>query len=236
MKKYTIEEIKEKAIPIAKRYGVGKLALFGSYARGESRDGSDIDFVIELGEISGWDFFGFGQDLEDEFEVKVDVLAYSTVPKSKYWCFEEVVLYDARDGIFHGENDTQLHNTYGERMGFVKSREAFVLEKIINYSERISATIERFELDYEKFASDFVVRDAISMCLLQIGELANKLSHDFRKSHSEVEWQKIISVRNKAAHGYEEMALETVWKIAIESVPGLKIHCEKLLEEIVAEG
>ncbi|MDR3310373.1 MAG: nucleotidyltransferase domain-containing protein [Oscillospiraceae bacterium] len=51
--KYTTEEIKQIAVPIAQRYGVAKLALFGFYARGEQRDGSDIDFVADKGDLPG---------------------------------------------------------------------------------------------------------------------------------------------------------------------------------------
>jgi hypothetical protein len=41
---YTIDEIKEKAIPVAREYGVDSMGLFGSYARGEATGSSDIDF------------------------------------------------------------------------------------------------------------------------------------------------------------------------------------------------
>ena len=92
--KYTIEEIKEKSIPIAKKYGVSKLALFGSYARGDAIESSDIDFVIDKGAIVGWDFFGFCLDLENEFCKKVDVLTYNSIPKSKYFEIEELKLYE----------------------------------------------------------------------------------------------------------------------------------------------
>ena len=47
--RYTIEMIREKAVPIAKKYEVKKLSLFGSYARGEADDKSDVDFKIENG-------------------------------------------------------------------------------------------------------------------------------------------------------------------------------------------
>ena len=41
---YRIEEIKIKAIPIVKRYGIKSLSLFGSYARNEVDEDSDLDF------------------------------------------------------------------------------------------------------------------------------------------------------------------------------------------------
>lgn len=72
---YTIEEIKEKAIPIAKKYGVESLSLFGSYARGEANEKSDIDFLIDKGQIKGLiSYFSFVHRLEDVFSCHVDVV------------------------------------------------------------------------------------------------------------------------------------------------------------------
>jgi Predicted nucleotidyltransferases len=71
----SIDEIRKIAVPIAQKYGVKKLALFGSYARGEQKNTSDIDFLVEKGEIKG--FFrlaGFQRELEENFSVSVDVL------------------------------------------------------------------------------------------------------------------------------------------------------------------
>lgn len=75
-KVYTIEEIKAKAIPIAKKYGVKKLSLFGSYARGEADAQSDLDFLYDDMNYSDlFGYFGFVQDLEDEFGCHVDLVS-----------------------------------------------------------------------------------------------------------------------------------------------------------------
>ena len=93
---FTIEEIKNKAIPIAKKYGVKKLSLFGSYARGDADDESDVDFLIERGKIRGLQYVGFILDLEDIFKGYVDVVLESR--KDKNFLSEiqndEVILYE----------------------------------------------------------------------------------------------------------------------------------------------
>ena len=43
---YTIEEIKHIDIPIVSEYGIAKLSMFGSYARGEANENSDLDFIM----------------------------------------------------------------------------------------------------------------------------------------------------------------------------------------------
>jgi predicted nucleotidyltransferase len=73
---YNIEEIKSAITPVAREYGVKRIAIFGSYARGEAGLKSDIDFhLIDTG--GQWGYFklcGFRQDLEACLGVKVDVL------------------------------------------------------------------------------------------------------------------------------------------------------------------
>jgi len=96
-KTYTIEEIKSIAVPVAIKYGVGKLALFGSYARGEQQTASDIDFLIEKGKIQDlFVFSGFINALEDNFGVRVDVLTYDSLKDSLIAdaIEDEVVLYE----------------------------------------------------------------------------------------------------------------------------------------------
>lgn len=44
---YTVEEIQAKVIPIAKAYGIHKVSLFGSYARGQAADDSDINKLLK---------------------------------------------------------------------------------------------------------------------------------------------------------------------------------------------
>ena len=94
---YAIDEIKNIAVPIARRYGVKKLALFGSYARGEQKAASDIDFLIEKGDIQ--DLFalcGFINNLEDDLGIHVDVITYDSLKDSliAHAIKDEVVLYE----------------------------------------------------------------------------------------------------------------------------------------------
>ena len=95
-KLYTIEEIKRISIPIAQKYGVGRLALFGSYARGEHTLSSDIDFLVEKGNIRGLAFFGFINNLEEALGVHIDVLTYDSLRDSLIAdaISDEVVIYE----------------------------------------------------------------------------------------------------------------------------------------------
>ena len=62
----SIEELVSIVKPIAEEYGVSKVYIFGSVARGDDNEDSDYDFCIEKGKIRGLiKLAGFFQDLRD---------------------------------------------------------------------------------------------------------------------------------------------------------------------------
>lgn len=74
-KPYSIEEIRKIAAPIAKAHGVKRIALFGSYAKGEANEESDVDFLVDKGTMIGLiRYFTFVYDLEDALKCHVDVV------------------------------------------------------------------------------------------------------------------------------------------------------------------
>ncbi len=96
---FTIEEIKEKTVPIAEKYGVKRMSLFGSYARGEADEKSDVDIFIDSGEgliKSLLSYFAFVYDLQDELGCHVDVVSAGSYDKSFLSEIkgDEVLLYE----------------------------------------------------------------------------------------------------------------------------------------------
>lgn len=72
---YSIDEIRSIAEPIARRYGIAALYLFGSYARGEATPESDLDFRIEKGDVhSAHALASLYGELSDSFDKELDVL------------------------------------------------------------------------------------------------------------------------------------------------------------------
>ena len=83
---------------IFSQYGVKKAAVFGSYARGDNKDDSDIDILVQLGKsMSLFDFVGLKLDLEDKLGTKVDLVQYKTIKPSikDYILKDEVIFYQA---------------------------------------------------------------------------------------------------------------------------------------------
>ena len=96
MKTYTLDEIRKIVSKLAAQYGAKRVYLFGSYARGDMTDSSDIDLRIDKGSIKGFQLAGLLLDLEDSFGCSVDL-----VPTSLDQRFldsirdDEVLLYEA---------------------------------------------------------------------------------------------------------------------------------------------
>ncbi|MCL2813566.1 MAG: nucleotidyltransferase domain-containing protein [Oscillospiraceae bacterium] len=73
------------------------MALFGSYARGEQKKTSDIDFWIDKGEIKGYfRLAGFQRELEENLLVPVDVLTTGALSDEFLERIknEEIIIYE----------------------------------------------------------------------------------------------------------------------------------------------
>jgi uncharacterized protein len=64
---------KEKIIEICKRHDISYCALFGSYARGEASEKSDVDLLVKFSKPIGWKFYGIAEDLQELLGKKVDL-------------------------------------------------------------------------------------------------------------------------------------------------------------------
>lgn len=72
---YTINQICELIEPLVKQHGINKVYLFGSYARGEADEESDVDLAIEM--IDDYYFFDAYSDLKAKFDNHADILLVS---------------------------------------------------------------------------------------------------------------------------------------------------------------
>jgi uncharacterized protein len=91
MQKLTIDQIKEKAVPILKEAGVTKSSLFGSYVRGDQTEKSDIDLLVDFPKgKSLFEFVEVKLKLEDALGKKVDLIEYELIkPRLKEYILAE---------------------------------------------------------------------------------------------------------------------------------------------------
>lgn len=95
--RYSVEEIKAIVSGLARQYGVGRIYLFGSYARGSANADSDIDLRIDKGAIRGFQLGGLAADLEDAFGLSVDLVPTGCLDLNflKSISADEILLYEA---------------------------------------------------------------------------------------------------------------------------------------------
>jgi len=91
-----LTDIENTALDVLQRYPVKRAAFFGSAARGEMTEGSDVDMLVEfLPDAGGILFFGLQADLEDALNCHVDIITYYGLSKAKP-SFKEAVEKDTR--------------------------------------------------------------------------------------------------------------------------------------------
>ena len=94
---YSVDELRIIISDIAKQYGVKKVALFGSYSTGKQTSDSDIDLLIDKGEIKGLFMLNsFTNSLQDRLDKKIDVITYDSLGRSliKDYIGNEIILYE----------------------------------------------------------------------------------------------------------------------------------------------
>jgi len=92
---------------------------------------------------------------------------------------------------------------------------------IIRYTNEIGA---------RDFLANDIYQKATAMSLLNIGEHANALSREVWDANRDIEWRKIVDLRNLVAHGYGELRMELVWNLSQREVPLLIKQLEKIDE------
>jgi len=110
-----------------------------------------------------------------------------------------------------------------------ENRDLRIIKHILNYCDQIQETMNRLGNDYSIFVSDHVYMNAVSLCILQIGELVGSLTEDFRQNHSEIPWRQIRGMRNIVAHRYGTIDTEITWEVIAVDIPQLKLMCQEIL-------
>jgi predicted nucleotidyltransferase len=97
MTMHNISSIKSCVEPIAKDYGIKKIYLFGSYAKGTADENSDVDLLVEKGKsLSLLKLSGLRQALEETLNTSVDLVTTGGIEKDFYEAIAgtELLLYE----------------------------------------------------------------------------------------------------------------------------------------------
>ncbi|HMP98226.1 MAG TPA: nucleotidyltransferase family protein [Cyclobacteriaceae bacterium] len=94
---YSLEKIvkilRDHKPDLQKKYPIGEIGVFGSYARGEALQDSDIDIAIELKGQMGLDFIEMANEIEALFNTKVDVVPKRSIKPDFLKQIEKDIVY-----------------------------------------------------------------------------------------------------------------------------------------------
>jgi uncharacterized protein with HEPN domain len=98
----------------------------------------------------------------------------------------------------------------------------------------ICRALERIEtyvtgMDETSFCASLIAYDAVLMNLIVIGEAANRLPHHITAGEPGIPWGDVVGMRNRIAHGYEDVQPKRIWDTIQNDLPLLRAAAERLL-------
>jgi predicted nucleotidyltransferase len=78
---------------LTQKYQLNKLGLFGSYARGEAVEGSDIDILVDFKKPVGMEIVDLALELEKLLNHKVDIITLNAIKNRLFSHIEQEVIY-----------------------------------------------------------------------------------------------------------------------------------------------
>lgn len=108
-------------------------------------------------------------------------------------------------------------------------RDRIIIERMIKYCDDISLLMNQYGGSFQKYIEDISFQYSCGMCLIQIGELAGKISENTAKSAPDIAWKAIKAMRNVHAHDYGNIDHSIVWDTLKNDIPALKHRLTEIL-------
>ena len=86
-------------------------------------------------------------------------------------------------------------------------------------------------ISLEAFLTDERTARAISMTLINIGELVKNLTPELKEAHSDIPWRAISGMRDITAHKYQTLRKEDVYSTCVEDLPVFEGQLRALVQE-----
>lgn len=110
----------------------------------------------------------------------------------------------------------------------MQHRDKIALQKILNIIDETKEFLD--DVSKEEFLEKNLLKSAVAMSVIRIGELVKTLSAEFRQENSQVAWRDIAGFRDVAAHKYETINMNQLYGTVKKDFPELKMQIEKILE------
>ena len=109
----------------------------------------------------------------------------------------------------------------------MQHRDKIIIQKIIS---EINVGVQLLgDITLEDFLKDEMLKRAIGMTVINIGELTKNISQETRTEFPFIPWKAISGMRDLAAHKYQTLRMEDVYQTAREDFPQLKEQLENIV-------
>lgn len=109
-------------------------------------------------------------------------------------------------------------------------RDKIILQKVISEINIGNEMLGDTQL--EEFLQDEKLKRAISMTVINIGELIKNITDETRNAYPDIPWKAIAGMRDLTAHKYQTLRMEDVFNTAKVDFPDLKQELERVLQNI----
>jgi len=82
----------------------------------------------------------------------------------------------------------------------------------------------------EDLKSDRQLTHSLIRCIEIIGEAANKVSAEYRRTNPRIHWDDMVGMRNRLIHAYFDVNLNIVWRTVKDELPQLITELANILE------
>jgi uncharacterized protein with HEPN domain len=101
------------------------------------------------------------------------------------------------------------------------------LTEVLNAIDRVTAYVAG--MDEPAFAASMIAYDAVLMNLLVIGEAVRRIDPAVLAAEPSIKWPLAIGLRNRIAHGYEDIEPDKIWLTVVNDLPPLRAAVVRLL-------
>jgi uncharacterized protein with HEPN domain/predicted nucleotidyltransferase len=188
---------------LKKLFGVKKIGIFGSLARGDEHPGSDIDIEVEFekGSDTYRNYFGLALYLEE-------LLGGRRV---------DLVTTRVLEGYLHA--DVAADHAEKNRDRVYISR---MLEEMVFLLER------KKNLGFREFSHDDLMKRAAIRSLEIIGDGAARMSEATKKAYPGIPWRELAGMKDRLAGMYFSPDWVLVWDILAEEIPAVEPRLRSL--------
>lgn len=109
----------------------------------------------------------------------------------------------------------------------MNDRDTPILRKILSEMEFLDAVTKN--INFEEFKSNEILKGAIAMTIINIGELVRLLSDDVKQEYSYIPFKEMTAIRNVATHGYQTLRMDDIWDTVKNDIPIVYLRLKEIV-------